>query len=306
MAADTDDITVDLDALDKPAPDVDVVVEPEKPEKTAETAAPAARETLSPEDGLKKLQKQLEDERKATAAAEARARSAETEALEAKTDSHDNRLAVVTSAIASTTQAMDTLEQKLAEAHSVQDYAAVAKLQREMAANSVKLDKFEQTKIALERAPKPALRPQVDPVEAFASQLKPASRDWIRAHPEYVTDAAKNRKMIAAHEMTMADGVVGDSPEYFASVERYLGMQRAADPDMRTDDSALSGASTPAAKGRQVAPAAAPVSRSGNGTGKRPGTITLTAAQVEMAKNMGQTPAEYAKELMAIEKERTH
>ena len=51
---------------------------------------------------------------------------------------------------------------------------------------------------------------------------------------------------------------------------------------------------------RASAPPAAPVSRSGTGTGGRPNVVTLTRAEQEAARDMGMTPKEYAQNKVAL------
>jgi phage I-like protein len=54
---------------------------------------------------------------------------------------------------------------------------------------------------------------------------------------------------------------------------------------------------------RRSSPPAAPVSRSNNTSGTRPNVVRLTAAEREMADNMGMKPEEYAKNKLALQKE---
>jgi phage I-like protein len=203
------------------------------------------------------------------------------------------------------TQANDALEEKYAAALASQDYAAAAKAQREMSSNEAKLNDLNRGKTAMENAPKVTPRVSDDPVERIASQLTAQSAAWVRAHPEYARDPAKYRKMVAAHELAMADGFSPDTPEYFASVEDTL---RIAAPrqevQIETDPTADAARPSTTRPSRQTAPPSAPVTRSGNGTGAtRRNVVTLTPEQVEIAKMMGQTPEEYAREVVALRKE---
>jgi hypothetical protein len=136
--------------------------------------------------------------------------------------------------------------------------------------------------------------------------LSPQSADWVRAHPEFVTDPRLNRKMIAAHELAMADGLDADTPEYFAAVEATLGVAERGNG--RAAQEAASEASAAAAKkagGRSAAPPAAPVSREAPsaGSGRKPNAVRLTREEVDMAEMMGMTPQEYAKHKIALQSE---
>lgn len=319
------EVTVDLDAVEaaeaakkvaatggdgkKPPDETSVEVteggEPEKKPKKTDSAA------LTPDEGLKKLQKQLNDETAARIAAENRAREATAAEVRAKTESQGTQLDLVKSAIASLTQANDALEEKYAAALGAQDYSAAAKAQREMSANEAKLNDLNRGKTAMENAPKVQPRQSDDPVERIAAQLTPQSAAWVRAHPEYARDQTKYRKMVAAHELAVADGFAPDSAEYFASVEDTLRITSGRQ-EVQIDVDPMADTARPSARpSRQAAPPSAPVSRTGNGTGgSRQNVVRLTSEQVEIAKMMGQTPEEYAKNLIELEKEgkltRTH
>src|SRR6202453_3064637 len=196
------EISVDLDAVEaaeaaklakKDTPAAEVALEEPK------VAPEAEKVVLTPDEGLKKLQKQLEDEKSARMAAENRARAADADAARAKNESHGTQLDLVKSAIASLTQAHDALEEKYAAALAAQDYPGAAKAQGEMSANEAKLNDLNRGKTAMENAPKATPRVADDPVERIAQQLTPQSAAWVRSHPEYARDPAKYKKMVAAH-----------------------------------------------------------------------------------------------------------
>src|ERR1700677_3675081 len=286
MSPPTEEITVDLDAptgaevaeraqvapdgarITKSDSEANLKVEiAEKPQET--TTKTADKPVLTPDEGLEKLKKQLEAEQNLRIAAENRAREASAAEVRAKAESEGTPLDLVKSAIASLTQANDALEEKYAAALSTSDFAGAAKAQREMASNEAKLNDLNRGKTAMEAAPKPQPRVSDDPVERIAQQLTPQSGAWVRAHPEYARDPAKYRKMVAAHELAMADGFKADTPEYFASVEDTLRIaptrqEVTLDVDNPTADAARPSTTRPS---RQTAPPSAPVTRSGNGTG---------------------------------------
>ena len=284
--------------------------EPEKmPEVEVSLEPKDAKEPkiIEPEVGLEKLKKQLEDEKTARQAAQARARTAEQEAqaaraaeAAAKTESADNRLHLVTTAIASVTQSIDMAESEYAKALADGDHTRAAKINREMVVNGAKLEGLERAKQNLEQAPK--VQPKAvktDPVEKFASQLSARSADWIRAHPDFAKDPRLNRKMIRAHEDAIDDGITPDTDAYFEAIETKLNLRT---PDIsRVDDADT--APQKATGGRSTAPAAAPVSRSGSGNGSKPRSIRLTPEMREAAKASGMTDQEYAIEYQKLRDE---
>jgi prepilin-type processing-associated H-X9-DG protein len=248
------------------------------------------------------LEEGVDDLKQRLAAAEARAKAAEEAKHKAELEAHAARGTVQETNLQLVTNAIDTLRQsnEIAKANykaamSAGDYDAAAGYQEEMSSHAAKLLQLEQGKQALESAPAPVApvqRPS-DPVEAFAAQLSPRSADWVRRHPQFVTDPRLNQKMIAAHNMAMADGHVADSDEYFATVESLLQVKKAPPAE------ALSEASQPTARRTTTPPPAAPVSRDTRGGN----VVRLSPEEREMAEMMKMTPEEYAKNKLALKKE---
>jgi len=324
MSTIADEVEIDIAALDAEAakkatngadptgkgPDLETVTV----EKTDPTPPAAAKTVVTPEEGLQKLQKQLEEERAARLAAENRASEAAAGEAKARGDVQTTQLDLIKGAIEQVTQLNDSLESQYADALTAQDFKAAAKVQRQMADNSAKLAQLESGKKALESAPKPVPRTPPDMVEQFCSTLTPQSAAWVRAHPDYVRDPAKNRKMLAAHSIALADGNQADTPAYFKSIEETLKIgpivvtpPKEPTPAGDDDDPMASAAAKPVNGSR--APAAAPVSRSGNGTGSRPNVVKLTASEVEMAHatfpelDPKKAEIEYARNKIALKKE---
>ena len=302
MSTSTDEIKIDLDEIDAKAADKPVRKPAKKDEPVAQVAPAPDKAALDTEEGIKKLKKQLSDEQAAHAATAARAREAESGEVKAKTDVQATQLDLVKGAIATVTQSLDVLEGRYAEAAAAGDWAAAAKVQREIGGQSARLLQLENGKSALEKAPKPVAREPSDPVEAFTANMTPRSAAWVRAHPDYVRDARLNRKMIRAHEDATDEGIKPDTDEYFDSIERSLGLKQAPEGEGDTEI-ALSDAARPTSQ-RSPAPPAAPPSRSGNGTGgARPNVVRLSAEQREVAKLNGMTDEEYARQIVALKAE---
>jgi hypothetical protein len=297
MSATADSIDIELDASDtistaKKAdePEIEIVnieTEPKKEKKAV----------IEPEEGIAKLQKQLEDEKKAREEAQRQAQLASAAELKARSEVQTTHLDLVKNAIERINEQKVTIKKKYAEAAAIGDWDAAAEAQSQMADVAAQLTQLEAGKKQMEKAPKPAPLVISDPVEQFASGLSAQSAQWVRSHPDVVRDPVKNRKMIRAHEDALDDGLAADSPEYFAYVERRLGFAN----ETKADDSALSQAS--AAKSVRTAPASAPVSRSGNGAAPRSNVVTLTAEEREMASIMGMSDKEYAQNKIALKRE---
>lgn len=266
----------------------------------------APEEEITPEVGIKALQHQLEMERQARAEAEKRARYAESNASKASQEVQDSNLQLIASAIESVNRSTQMMKRDYAAAMAAGNFEHAAEIQSHMSINAAKLLQLENGRAALEqRIANPATKaPEapMDPVEEVASQLSPRSAAWVRAHPECVRDRKLYMKMIGAHNFAIADGYVADTDEYFAEIERQMGMRKqpTAVSQQETEEPS-SMAAKPMAK--KAPPPAAPSSRTAsNGSGGR-NTVTLNAAEREMASIMGMTPEEYAKNKVALKKE---
>lgn len=284
---------IEIELTDETLTEEPVIVEKAEEKEEAKEADPV-------DDGLEALKRQLEQERQARAEAERRANEAAQTAYQAQAEVQDSNLHLVTNAIETVNQTNAILKGNYRDAMAAGDYDLAAEIQAEMSSNAAKLLQLEQGKQALENAPRTeAPRPYTaDPVEALASQLSPRSADWVRRNPQFATDQRLYQKMIAAHNLAVADGIDPDTEDYFASIEETLRIRS-------RNDEGYEDASSAAAKPvqRRSAPPAAPVSRSGTGTGSRPNRVTLTSEEREMASFMGMTPEEYGRHKLALKKE---
>ena len=291
------EIEIDFDAVEKAAKEPEIKIEEPKEEAPAE---------ISPEDGIETLKKRFEEERLARIEAERRADAASRAANEARGQVDEGNLQLVTSAIDTLKRETDILKANLRAAMATGDYSAAADAQEAMADAKAKLLQLENGRAALqEQAKNPRIHPQqiptYDPVETLASQLSPRSAAWVRAHPEFARNERLTQKMVAAHNLVTADGVQPDTDEYFETVERILGVQAPA-ASVAAAEAPMSAASAPTQ--RRSSPAAAPVSRSGTGTGGgSPNVVRLSADEREMAKMMGMTAEEYARNKLALIKD---
>ena len=255
---------------------------------------------MDPDEGISDLKLKLEQERQGRIEAEKMARQATEAAVSAKNEVQDTNLHLVKNAIDTVKRNNDILKYNYSEAMAVGDYTKAAEIQEGMSMNTSKLMELERGRSQMESAPKhevpPPQRPS-DPVEALAEQLSPRSAEWVRRNPQCVTDPRMYQKMVAAHNIAMADGLQADSDDYFSFVEDTLRISKRVDVG---DDDPMSGA---AKVTQRRSPPAAPVSRSGTGTGSRPNVVRLTKAEAETAKDLGMTEQDYARNKLLLQKE---
>ena len=248
---------------------------------------------LSVEDGINELKFKLEEERKAREAAERRVKEAMEQASLYKNDAADSNMKMIDTAIDTIRRNQEILKQNLRDAVAMGDADAQADILMSIQKTQSDHEKLMYGKQQYEATVKAA---PADPVEAMASNLTPRSAEWVRAHPEYARDQALTRRMVRAHEDALDEGIRPDTDEYFDYVETRLKVRQAP----VQQEAALSEASTSTSGRRAAAPPAAPVSRSGTGTGSRPNVVTLTRAEQEAARDMVMTPKEYAENKMAL------
>lgn len=286
---------------------VDVVLEPENVEKQGDVEVvlndKAAKPPLvSQEDGIAELKRSLEEQKKARFDAERRAAEEAARARAAVSEVDDTNMHLVNSALETVARDGDLLKQRWREAMTASDLDKAAEIQAAMADNSVRRQQLENGKAAMEQKAKQPVVPvsHGDPVEDFAAQLSPASADWIRSHPQCVTDPNLREEMIMTHSLALRKGYKADTDAYFRFVERTMELEdqpREQSPRRQSaemeNDSVMSTASTPTHR-RSPAPPSAPVSRSGTANGERPGVIRLTADERESARLSGLTDQQYA------------
>jgi hypothetical protein len=245
---------------------------------------------------LKKLQQKLEKEKEARKEAEERARQAQNQLQNAYGEVEDTNLQLVNSAIETVRRDNEILKSHYKEAMSVGDYDRAAELQETMSGNQAKLLQLENGKTAMQTKPR---QMNSDPVEQFASQLSQRSAEWVRKNPQCVTDPRLQQKMVAAHNLAVADGYQPDTDDYFGFIEDTLRLNRREKvQDRQEQESPLSSASKPSS--RQAPPPAAPANQGGS---TRPNVVRLTAAEAETARMFGMTEQEYAKNKIALQKE---
>jgi hypothetical protein len=279
----------------------------EEIEKEPEVYAVAEEEDdsnqgLEPEIGINELRAQLEQERQARFNAEKRANEAVEYARSSKMDVEKTNLQLLETAIESIKQDNAALKAKMRDAHAIGDTDAMFDLQELVSKNTYKLEHIEDGRKRLEnQIRQPKVEVNSDPVEALASQLTPRSADWVRRHPQCVTDQRLYQKMIASHNLAVADGIAPDSDEYFEAIESTMKLSPKREARVEKVEDPFSEAAAPT-KAR-TSPPAAPVSRTASSGAPRQNVVRLSKDEREMAQMMGMTDHEYAKNKMALVKE---
>lgn len=291
---------------DKNNENIELILEDKEPLEPQVEVEKADDDAQDPKIAIAELNRKLKEANHRAQQAEMSAREQYERSLAARAEVEDTNLHLVTNAIETVKRENEILKANLRDAMASGDYDKVAEAQESISMNAAKLLQLENGREAMKNQPRQPVQPMpraADPVEQVKASLSARSAAWVDKHPEYVRDQRLFRKMVAAHELAVADGIEADSDEYFASVERTLGIRSKVETE--TDDGAFSSASQPVQRraAPPSAPPSAPVSRSGNGGGSRPNVVRLTAAEREMADMMGMTEKEYALNKLALQRE---
>lgn len=280
-------------------PEVEIQLEGEAQVEAPVAAAPAEKEEDDVQKTIKNLKEKIEREQQARQEAEERARIASQKLNAAYNEVEDSNINLITSAIETVKRENEYLKNEYRNALALSDFDKVADLQEAMSSNAAKLLQLENGKQSMQNKPRQQAPDYSNPVEQFASQLSPRSAEWVRRHPQCVTDQRLQQKMIAAHNLAVADGYQPDTDDYFGFIEDTLkvGNRYARQEEKAQEESALSSASKPAP--RQAPPPAAPANRGST----RPNVVRLTKAEADTAKMFGMTEQEYAKNKIALQKE---
>lgn len=234
-------------------------------------------------------------------AALARVRERDGEVARTQKESSQYRLDAITNAMAAAEAEAEGAKRAFRMAAAEQDIEGQIAAQERLAeakANLVNLTNgkaaMEEEARRMEAQPKPTV--QEDPLDR--SGLPDTAKNWLRAHPEYLSDARKNAKIQALHWDVIDEGHQPFSEAYYVSLEQHLGLRSKPRQSVADEDD------EPEA-GRTIV--SAPVSRevpSSSRTPRNVSEVKLTAAQREIAKSAGITEAEYAKQLLRLNQEK--
>jgi len=267
------------------------------------------KEQLDTANREKEAEKKRADEARATARRErADADRARSDAQAARAEGLEGNKAAIANAIAAKKTILDDLETKYTAAFDAGDSKSLATIQRRMSEEAADLKTLEAGASALEREPAKRTTTEGrverqettrdtdtdDPFEKYVRQFSPKSQEWLRRHPECVTNRTKNSQIIAAHNEAIDAGHVAESDDYFDYLEQKMGYRgdrarRAVAADNPIEDNP---------RGEPVRTSAA-VSRGGAAGGSS--KVSLTAAEVDHATdgtivwNLGQTDGRGAK-----------
>jgi hypothetical protein len=262
-----------------------------KPGKTA-------KEPTDP--GAKQLQDQLEAAQAAQRASDVRAEKAERdaaqarkEAAEATTRSQSLEGDIITGGLAAAQAELAAAEQELERAGEAGDFKAMAKAQSRIGRASAQVVNLESGAAEIaERKPIKVETPQeqtrqqptdINVAIDTAPNLFPAEKTWLKAHPDAFMPGPRNNELSVGYERAIKQGLVRGTPQYFEYLEDFMGYAK-------SDNQGSTSVQAPPSRN----------DRDGSG---RPSTgkVTLSPEQREIARSLGVSEIEYAKNVARFE-----
>lgn len=271
-------------------------VEVDDPDGKSEVIDGAGRTQEDPgvvvlKDQLELMRKAREEADKRAVAAENRAQQSDRERIEAINSQSRTEVDAVQSGLAAAQAEQAAAKVALKQAGESGDWDAMAEANARIGRSASDICEFERSaalladrKEQVQEQPRQQAQP-IDIMSAIESnpQLMPSEKEWLKAHPEAY--ASRNKELDVAYDRAMRQNLSRGTPAYFKFMDEFMGY---AKPDNQQDDDM---------------PVSAPVHRNDRGGDGRPtgSKIMLTPEQREIAKSMGISDIEYARQVAAFD-----
>ena len=148
------------------------------------------------------------------------------------------------------------------------------------------------------------MEPQVAQPQAApqaAPQADPKAAKWAKENPWFRTDREMTAFAFAVHEGLVTEGVDPKSNGYYGQIDQKMRERfpdkfgEDSETEVSVDDASLRPERTPQRPSTVVAPAR-------RTTGAKSRKIKMTKTQVALAKRLGISPEQYAKQVLELEK----
>jgi len=183
-------------------------------------------------------------------AAEERVREREQEASQSKIRAEDAEYDAILNAIGAAESEAEGAQRDIALSSEAADSKGVADASRRLARAEGRLVQLQDGKDAIERAKtaqaarektqpqtqKPTTQPTVDEYINQLPNLLQSQRDWLRSHPDALTDQRKNARLQGAHFEAEEKNLQPGTPKYFSFLEERLGYKEAEVSDVEEED----------------------------------------------------------------------
>jgi hypothetical protein len=195
----------------------------------------------------------------------------------------------------SATNDLTTAKERLKQAYESGDSERITDAQEALTDAKIRLQQLEKFKPALQKEePVVEQQPQAQaPRQASAPSVDPKAEAWRQKNTWFGVDEEMTALALGLHEKLVRSGIDPRSDDYYDRVNATMKMRF---PDYFGEEQTQSKQEEKPAR-TKPANVVAPVSRT---TAPRQ-TIRLTSSQVALAKRLGLSNEQYAKELMKLE-----
>jgi hypothetical protein len=181
---------------------------------------------------------------------------------------------------------------KLKQAYESGDPSEIADAQEALTDAKIRLKELEYRKPTLQSDEN-----TVESIQQYTSQpqqgVDPKAETWRRNNTWFGVDDEMTSLALGLHSKLVKSGVDPRSDDYYRQLDNSL---RKRFPEYFTSEGVDPPAETKPEKARKPATVVAPVTRS-----TAPTKVRLTQTQLGLAKKLGLTPEQYAKELIKLE-----
>jgi hypothetical protein len=303
-------------------PEIETEVETAPPEEEVpEVKEPEVKE---PEPSAREveLSKQLEDLRKAEQSAREAliranrekdeiAKTSRSETSRLKSEAEIAQYDAIITALASADTDAEKAQADIERATEIGDIKAQAEAYRRLAKAEATRMRLEEGKVAFDQHRESAKKepaqeePSADQrFESAISALPDSAKTWLRSHPEYITDPAKNGDIQYYHQKVVREeGKTQFSPEYYESLETHLGLREKPKAAAVEDDDDEDIEVVPAKTRRNVVTQAPPSRESVSlDTGKKTSTrVELSAEERAIAAASHISDVDYARNKLKLQ-----
>jgi len=239
---------------------------------------------------IKHFSKGYHDERRAKEAAlrektelERLAQQLMDENQKLKTASTKSQAALIEQAKRSAKADLDAAKVAYKTAYESGDADAVLEAQEKLTAANSKLERVSNLKVPTLQAKETPVQVNADDKPAPAPQVDQRALDWKNANPWFQTDDEMTSFALGLHNKLVKQGVSPRSDAYYEQIDARM---RQVFPDQFEDTK------PDLPEPKRKASVVAPATRS-----TAPRKVTLTRTQVQIAKRLGLTPEQYAKQV---------
>jgi hypothetical protein len=275
-------IVIELD--DAPSPEAEIeVVQKTRQAEPQEDGDDPVKKALEATQRAEDLQRSLAEANRRADEQARIARERDAELQQERGDRVDAEYNSVLTAIAAEQSTLEQAKAVYQQAAATGDWAAASEAQSVLAKAAARVDRLEDNKAAFDqkresdkKAPPVQKTSERQPAQDFESQISnfpQEAKTWLRAHPDYWNDPAKNLQLQSLHGYLVHNKKIPQfSQDYFNEIDIQLGLTRAAPEPQRQTQRSM--------------PVSAPVSRdvpgpSGQRTTNR---ITLSPEERDIAR----------------------